>query len=205
MSVSCRQAERGRSVRSASLEPVLRSVVLVRVCILAGMPGAGKEEFVKVAQEVSFRIIRMGDVVRTEATSKGIPTDDQGVGGFAHSERQIHGYDVWARRTIPLIKGGNTIVDGCRGKAELDVFKREFNDDVLVIAVHSSPRTRYMRLMARDRDDAPRSWTEFMQRELRELGWGLGKVIALADIMIVNEGTLEAFRESVKKVLVGLR
>jgi dephospho-CoA kinase len=180
-------------------------VVLLKVCILAGMPGAGKEEFVKVAQEVGYKVIRMGDVVRSEATKRGIPDDDQGVGGFAHSERQLHGYDVWARRTIPFIKDVFTIVDGCRGKAELDVFRREFNDNVLVIAIHSSPHTRFERLRTRDRNDAPRNWNDFMQRELRELGWGLGKVIALADIMIVNEGTLDQFRERVRKALSGLK
>jgi len=173
----------------------------VRVCILTGMPGAGKEEFVKVAMEEGFEVIRMGDIVRKEASSRGIDNHDQGIGGFAHSERQIHGNDIWARRAIALVKSDPTIIDGCRGFSELEVFEREFGDQVMVIAIHASRRTRYNRLKARDRNDAPSNWEEFVERDHRELGWGLGKVIALADHMLVNEGPLERFRENARMIL----
>jgi dephospho-CoA kinase len=165
------------------------------------MPGAGKEEFVKVAVEEGFAIIRMGDVVRDEASRKEIANHDRGIGGFAHAERQIHGNDVWARRTSALVKNDPTIIDGCRGFSEVEVFKRAFGDQVMVIAIHASPRTRYNRLKERDRDDAPSNWEEFVERDRRELGWGLGKVIVMADCMLVNEGDLETFRKDARTVL----
>ncbi|NYT11574.1 MAG: flagellar hook-basal body complex protein FliE [Methanomassiliicoccales archaeon] len=173
----------------------------MRVYVLAGMPGAGKEEFVKVAMEEGFEVIRMGDVVRNEASKRGVANHDQGIGGFAHSERQIHGNNVWARRASALVKNNLTIIDGCRGFSELEVFKRDFGDKVVVIAIHASPRTRYNRLKTRDRDDAPSNWEEFVERDRRELGWGLGKVIVMADYMLVNEGALETFREDARTIL----
>jgi len=176
----------------------------LKVYILAGMPGAGKEEFVRVAQEMGFNVVRMGDVVRAEARNRGIPADDRNVGGFAHAERETHGYDIWARRTLSFVTEFPTIIDGCRGESEVRIFRSSFAE-TMIIAIHSSPRTRYKRLKARGRDDAPRSWEEFVERDFRELGWGLGNVIALADIMIVNEGSLPEFREDVKKILDGLR
>ena len=176
----------------------------MRVCILAGMPGAGKEEFVKIALEDGYEVIRMGDVVRMETSNWGISPDDQGIGGFAHSERQIHGYDIWARRTVPMICKDPTIIDGCRGVAELEVFRREFGDQVVVIAIHTSPRIRFRRLRERNREDAPENWEEFLERDKRELGWGLGKVIVLADFMIVNEEDLETFQDVVRKFLAKL-
>lgn len=176
----------------------------MKVCIVAGMPGAGKEEFVKVCHDLGLQVIRMGDVVRREAESRGISLDDQGVGGFAHSERQVHGYDVWARRTCPLVEHDPTIIDGCRGISELEVFKREFGEEVKVIAIHASPGTRYERLRARNREDAPKDMAEFCERDKRELGWGLSKVIVMADHMVVNEGTIEEFREKAREVLLGL-
>jgi dephospho-CoA kinase len=176
----------------------------VRVCVVAGMPGAGKEEFIRVAMEEGYNVIRMGDVVRLEAAKTGIENNDRGIGGFAHSERQIYGYDIWARRTSDLIEKDPTIIDGCRGIAELEVFRRRFDNEVLVIAIHASPRTRFLRLRNRDREDAPKDWDEFMERDQRELGWGLGKVIATADYMIVNEGTLEDFKRNVREILHGI-
>lgn len=173
----------------------------MKVCVLAGMPGAGKEEFVRVALETGYEVIRMGDVVRMEASDRGISSDDKGVGGFAHSERQIHGYDIWARRTTPLICKDPTIIDGCRGVAELDVFRREFGEQVVVIGLHASPKTRFKRLIERNREDAPETWEEFQERDKRELGWGLGKVIVLADYMIVNEEDIGTFKENIERVL----
>ena len=39
------------------------------------------------------------------------------------------------------------------------------------------------------------------ERERRELSWGLGSVIAMADVIIVNEGNLEEFREKIRQLL----
>ncbi|MEM2944238.1 MAG: AAA family ATPase [Methanomassiliicoccales archaeon] len=173
----------------------------VKIIIVTGMPGAGKEEFVKVSRELGYDVVRMGDVVRIEAVKKQIPLDDQGIGGFAHSERVRLGYDIWAKRTIPLIKSKRTVIDGCRGEKELMVFKNAFDDDAVVVAIHSSAKTRYERLRRRNRSDAPTNFEEFKERDSRELGWGLGNLIALADYMIVNEGSLEEFKEQVRKLL----
>jgi len=70
-----------------------------------------------------------------------------------------------------------------------------------LMAVHSSPRTRFQRLQRRGRADAPGSWEEFLERDLRELSWGLGGLIAVADRMIINEGTLDEFRTSALRYL----
>jgi len=163
------------------------------VLILTGMPGAGKEELVSVALELGYQVRRMGDVVRAEASKNGVAAPD--IGRFAHAERQRHGYDIWAKRIVPLVGEGDTLIDGCRGMSEVNVFRQAFGEHVKVVAVRSAPSTRYPRLVRRGRSDAPRDRQEFDERDQRELGWGLGETIALADAMIVNEGTLESFRK----------
>jgi dephospho-CoA kinase len=175
----------------------------MRVLVIAGMPGAGKEEFVQVGLSRGYDVVRMGDVVRAEAAKQGIGKDDKGVGGFASSERHIHGLDIWAERCVPFVTQERTIIDGSRGSQELGVFRKAFGDDVHLVAIHSSPRTRYPRLQARNRTDAPRTWEEFQERDQRELGWGLGNLIAVADVMLINEGTLQEFREQVRRFLEG--
>ncbi|MDD1773215.1 MAG: flagellar hook-basal body complex protein FliE [Methanomassiliicoccales archaeon] len=173
----------------------------MRVLIVTGMPGAGKEEFVDVSRRMDFDVVRMGDVVRAEALRMGLASDDKSVGGFAHSERERNGFDIWAKRTTQFVKGEMTVIDGCRGEAELQVFKKAFGDGVVVIAIHASPETRYSRLVLRNRTDAPENRKHFEERDRRELSWGLGSLIALADRMIVNEDTLDEFKEEAKKLL----
>ncbi|MDD1767266.1 MAG: flagellar hook-basal body complex protein FliE [Methanomassiliicoccales archaeon] len=173
----------------------------MRVIIVTGMPGAGKEEFVDVSRRMGFDVVRMGDVVRAEASRMNLPSDDRSVGGFAHSERETHGFGIWAERTVRFVNRAMTVIDGCRGEAELQVFKKAFGDGVVLIAIHASPETRYSRLRLRNRTDAPENREQFQERDRRELGWGLGSLIALADRMVVNEGTLDEFRRNAESLL----
>jgi dephospho-CoA kinase len=165
------------------------------------MPGCGKEEVLAVAQTVGFSIVRMGDVVREEVRRRGLPISDASVGGLAHAERQAHGFGIWAERTVPRIHGDHVLVDGLRGRAELEVFRGAFGDELTVIAVHASPKTRYERMLRRGRTDDAGTIEAFQARDTRELGWGLGDVIAMADVMLVNESTLEALRQAAKVAL----
>jgi dephospho-CoA kinase len=173
--------------------------------VIAGMPGAGKEEFVSVAIERGFQIVRMGDVVREFASRNSAGDNDKGVGGFANEERQKFGYDIWAKRCLDRVVSERTIIDGSRGVMELKVYQERFGKDIRLIAIHSSPSTRYPRLVRRARGDAPRSREEFDARDERELSWGLGSLIALADLMIINEGTLEEFKSECDRMLDSIR
>ena len=74
------------------------------IILLVGMPGAGKEEFLKVAQERNYEVIRMGDVVREFVASQGKLLRDDVVGSIASEERKKHGIDIWAKRTVEKIK-----------------------------------------------------------------------------------------------------
>ena len=165
------------------------------------MPGCGQEEVLAVAQTVGFSIVRMGDVVREEVRRRGLPISDASVGGLAHAERQAHGFGIWAERTVPRIHGDHVLVDGLRGRAELEVFRGAFGDELTVIAVHASPKTRYERMLRRGRTDDAGTIEAFQARDTRELGWGLGDVIATADVMLVNESSLEALRGAAKVAL----
>lgn len=173
------------------------------VFILAGMPGAGKEEVVSLAIGLGYQVRRMGDVVRAEAAKHGVAPAE--VGKFAHKERELHGYDVWAKRIVPLVGDGDTIIDGCRGMSEVRIFREAFGKDVKIVAIHSAPSTRFPRLVKRNRSDAPKDLAEFEERDRRELGWGLGETIALADVVLVNEGYLDSFRKEAVAMLQGLK
>ena len=173
----------------------------VKVVLVTGMPGCGKEEFVRAAEERGFAIVRMGDTVRRDAARRNVGTTDDAIGGFAHAEREKHAYGVWAERTLPRVRGDRVLIDGLRGTAELEVFRKAFGDSLHVVAIHASPKVRFARLRSRNRSDAPAAWEEFLVRDQRELEWGLGNVIATASTMIVNDGDLATFRQQAGAIL----
>lgn len=165
------------------------------ICI-TGMPGCGKEEFVRTLEQHGLPVVRMGDVVRAEAQKRGVKFSDDTVGGLAHEERLKHGYGIWAQRTLPYLNQEVVAVDGIRCSEELEIFKQKLQGELILVAIHSSPKTRRERLIARGRADDVISQEEFEKRDIRELSWGLGKVIALADYMIINEGTVEDLKSN---------
>ncbi|MEM0245782.1 MAG: hypothetical protein QW649_03750 [Thermoplasmata archaeon] len=65
----------------------------------------------------------------------------------------------------------------------------------------SSQKNRYERILKRGRKDDIKNFSQFIERENRELSWGLGNLIALADYFIVNEGTIEQYKENVRSFL----
>lgn len=79
------------------------------------------------------------------------------------------------------------------------MFKERCRDFYLV-AIWASPLERRRRLIRRGRFDLE----ELEKRDERELSWGLGDSIALADFMIVNGGSLEEFKEEVSNLLDSL-
>ncbi len=169
--------------------------------IVTGMPGAGKDEFVKVAKSLGFLDVHMGDTVKSYAKKSGVPLVDKEIGAFATRERKEKGMDIWARRTGENI--GNpekTIVDGLRNMEELEYFRSHFPEAV-VVAIYTNRDERLKRILRRNRVDDVKNEPELEQRDNRELGWGIGRTISLADHMIVNDGTLDEFREKARKFL----
>lgn len=155
----------------------------------------------KIASRMGLPVIRMGDVVREEASRRGISLTDEGVGGMAHEERQVHGPDIWARRTLERVSTDRVVIDGVRSPDEVNAFREAFADHLCIVAVHASPGTRYRRISRRGRKDDVVTEEQLRLRDQRELRWGLGKVIALADYMIVNEGSLDDFIGETQEVL----
>lgn len=169
----------------------------MKLIVVTGMPGSGKEEFLSVARSMNIPFVRMGDVVREYHSKSGTSMD---VGEFATSERNTLGFNIWAKRCMERMSGNVFLVDGCRSPEEIKSFKG-LTDDVIVVAIHTSPKIRYERLLLRARSDAPSTVDEFNARDAREMGWGMSDVISLSDEMIVNNDTLKKFHRNAKKLL----
>jgi dephospho-CoA kinase len=170
---------------------------------VTGMPGAGKDVVREVFRELGFPIVTMGDEVRAEAERKGLPPTPENLGKTMLKLRAEEGSGVLAKRCLPKIEALNSkivVVDGIRSLDEVAEYKKE-HPDLKIIAVHASPETRFERLVRRNRSDDPEDWKVFNERDQRELSVGLGNVIAAADIMVVNEGKKEAFKQKLRKIL----
>jgi dephospho-CoA kinase len=170
---------------------------------VAGMPGSGKGAFRRAIQKMGYPVVIMGDEVREEVKRRNLKPTPENLGKVMLQLREAEGPAAVAKRCIPKLKNTKeriVVVDGIRSLTEVEEFKKHFPNFIL-IAIHASPRTRYNRLFRRRRSDDPKSWETFMERDLRELGVGMGAVIAAADHMIVNEGTLAQLKKQLRQVI----
>lgn len=170
---------------------------------IAGMPGSGKDTVKNIISKYGFPIIVMGDEVRAEAKRRNIEPTPENLGKLMLQIRAEEGLDAVAKRCMRKIRDLDAsviVINGLRSPDEVEFFRREF-ESFKVIAIHASPKTRFKRLLKRGRSDDPKDWETFITRDRRELSVGLGEVIAMADYMIVNEGTLERLEREVNKVI----
>jgi dephospho-CoA kinase len=181
----------------------------MKILAFTGMPFSGKTEAVQIAKNIGIQIIRMGEAVWDEVENRRLDLNDKNVGMIANDMRKKHGMDIWARRTIKKInildEKDLIVIDGIRNIEEIDTFKKELGKNFFIIAIESSNEARYKRAMSRGREDDSKNLDKVKERDKRELGWGLGAVIASADIVISNENGLDEFRELVKKNLLKFR
>ncbi|BAA30105.1 dephospho-CoA kinase [Pyrococcus horikoshii] len=177
------------------------------IILLVGMPGSGKGEVAKAFRRRGIPVISMGDAIREEAEKRGIPKTPEGLKYVSLKVREELGPGAVAILTIPKVRGiikrkGIVVIEGVRSPAEVQEFRREFkNERVIILAIHSPPKVRFERLRRRGRSDDPKTWNEFLDRDKKELGFGIGEVMSLADYVILNNCTFNEFQRKIEKVV----
>jgi dephospho-CoA kinase len=176
----------------------------MKIIAFTGMPASGKSEAVQLAKDKGIPVIRMGDLVWEETRRQSKPLDDKNVGDVANSMRKKYGMDIWAKRTVEKIhslkKSPHLIIDGVRNMEEIEYFKKELGLDFFVVAIDASDKLRRKRAITRGRTDDSKDIKDLEERDKREIRWGLQKVIADADIIIPNNGSLDQFKKQVLTV-----
>jgi len=167
------------------------------------MPGSGKSLVVNIAQQKGYEIITMGDIIREETKQRGLEITPENAGQVMLELRRKEGAAAIAKRCLPKIAATHNpkiLIDGLRSLDEANEFQNHFTKFTL-IAVHSSPTTRYERLHKRGRPDDAKNYQTFHERDTRELSVGLGNVIAMAEEMIINEGPIEMTKQKIRQTL----
>jgi dephospho-CoA kinase len=177
----------------------------MRVIGTVGLPGSGKGEAAAVAREEGIPIVVMGDVIREACRERGLdPAEHHGA--VARALREEGSPDAIAARALPRVEAAledseAVLVDGLRSPAEVDRFEAAFGDDFVVVSVEAPFETRLERLADRGRDVSDADREALRDREARERGFGMDEVMADADVRIENAGSLDAFRDRVRRLL----
>jgi dephospho-CoA kinase len=176
----------------------------MKVVAVVGMTGSGKSEVAALFRERGFVTIRFGDITDAEVKKRGLPLTEANERAVREELRNQHGMAAYARLNLPRIDAalekGDVVVDGLYSWEEYVLLKERYVDDFIVVAVWASPRTRYARLAARA--IRPLTTKEAASRDSAEIEkLNKGGPIALADHTIINEGTVDAMKEQVERII----
>ena len=172
------------------------------VLVIVGMPGAGKSLASSVMKAQGIPVFVSGDIIRAEAQKRKLKFTRKNLGELMLKIRKEEGMGAVAKRLVPLVEKENgvfVVYEGARSVEEVDELRRKYL--VVVIAINASPHARFQRLQRRGRSDKPRGWTDFEERDNRELGVGIAKLIALADRTVENEDTKIDLKRRTRRVL----
>ena len=175
----------------------------MKVIGIVGLPASGKGEFSRIAAGIGIPVVVMGDVIRDAVRAAGLPVTDQNLGNVANALRKEGGMAAIAERSLPAIAqqmAEVVLVDGIRGDAEVDFFRDRFPEFIL-IGLDAPFATRLSRLNARGRADDVHDETDLTARDSREISWGLGRALTLADYLIMNDGSRQEFEEKARHLL----
>ena len=179
---------------------------IMKIIAFVGLPLSGKSTASSVAREMGIPVVVMGDVVREEVKRRGLPLTDENAGKVASELREKEGMDAIAKRCIPKIREANSdvvVVDGVRGIAEVERFRKVFGDDFVLISIECPLEIRFERAKKRQREDdrSIKSVEELKRRDEREIAWGMLEAMNRASLTVENTTDIDDFREKIEEIL----
>ncbi|MBN1152297.1 MAG: AAA family ATPase, partial [Dehalococcoidia bacterium] len=151
--------------------------------------------------------IHFGDVTQDELKRRRWPVSEANERIVREELRAVHGMAAYAllnlERIDTALESGSVVVDGLYSWEEYLVLKERFGDRLVVMAITASPATRQRRLATRP--VRPLSPTEAAARDRAEIEkLNKGGPIAVADITLVNEGSLSELQSQAERALEAL-
>ncbi len=175
-----------------------------KVVALVGMAGAGKSEVSAVFEKNGYAIVHFGDATQKEIAKRGLAVNEANERAMREMLRKEYGMAAFAELNKEYIdealRTSDVVVDGLYSWSEYIVMRDYYVGRFSVVAVWTSPKLRYERLSKRP--VRPLTPEEAFSRDNSEISnLEKGGPIAMADYMIINNGTLEELREKTQQLV----
>ena len=179
----------------------------MKIVVLSGLPLSGKTTYAKIiGPKYKMPLYETGTEVLEEVTGRGLDFTPANIKLVTDECKKISDSFFTERlmKKIDLLPDDipGAFISGIRAVSEVEILRKHYgNDNVFVIAFHTSMKTRFKRLNNPDRieetkgakakeDELLRNFDNFLARNKKELGYGVGDVIALAEYVMSTENEL---------------
>ncbi|MFH1649680.1 MAG: AAA family ATPase [Candidatus Woesearchaeota archaeon] len=173
------------------------------IVALTGLTGSGKTTVADFFKDKGFQYFRFGQVTIDNLTKKGLPINEANERAEREAIRNQYGMGGFAKLAVPILekmlKSGPVLADNMMSFEEYTLLKDYFKDQIQVVSVQASPETRTRRIATRT--VRPYTPEETRSRDLHEIEvLHKGGTIAMADITVINEGSVEELNEQLKQI-----
>ncbi len=204
---------------------------MLKVIILVGLPLSGKSSHARILeQEEDIPLVETGTFVYKAVEERGLEATPENIVKVA-GECKSQSDSYFTERALEFIEENYNdkpvvFLSGVKAQSEVDLLRKKLGENnVFIVSFHASRPTRHGRLTNQDRQEASKQQGEgkftedmamandisrFDLRDRKELSYGLGNLIALADYVINTEDkrwpfhsqeiTLKQFKEIISEI-----
>jgi dephospho-CoA kinase len=171
---------------------------------LTGTFASGKDTIMEYLVKRGFGSVSLSDILRDEATKRGMPIDRVTIGFLAEEMRKKEGKAVLMERALAIArKHSNFVIGSIRNIEEARSLQKEKNS--LLVAVDAPVELRYKRELQRNREQY-HSIEDFKKKEANESSnnpyyMQMHECMRAADIRIINDSTLENLHKKMDAIL----
>ncbi len=170
-----------------------------------GYIGSGKDTVIDILGEFfEAEKLNISDLVRQLAMQHGVSIEREPLTRFTERILAENGSDYFINRAVEQIrkmKAPVILVSGIRTPENVEVMKKAFPKEFILIALSVTQENRFERIRKRASDKDDVSYTEFMQHDAeQERIFGISKAMELADYHIDNNGSRYDLESVLKKI-----
>ena len=199
--------ERGNTGHDA-IPMRVRPAVWVVLVGLTGRNASGKTTVVQWFAGRGIRTVSCSDSIRAWLAEQGIEESREALIEGGRELRRHGGPGILAEMLLEALGGEDAVIDSIRTPGEVEALRAR--DDFILIEVTAGADSRWTRSQSRARLGDPADRATFVAQEESEevasdeAGQALVATAEMADLILINEGTVEGLHEDLENLLGSL-
>lgn len=174
-----------------------------KIIAIVGMSGAGKSTAREYFEGIGCKNVYFGGITFDVMNKKGIEINPENERTTRENIRKEYGMGAYAILSLPKIeeylKEGNVVIDDLYSWDELKILQEKYENNIISLCIVADRKIRYDRL--EKRQIRPFTNEQAMTRDITQIeNLAQGGPIAYADYYIVNNSSLEEYKEKLNEV-----
>lgn len=176
---------------------------------LTGTLGSGKETAKEIIKKnFSCYYVTLSTIIRGELEKRKTNFNRTSLQDMGDQMRKQYGTHILALLAVEYLPHDKEIIiiDGIRNPGEVEWLRKKFGKSFVLVGVDAPQNIRWERMQKRAKRTDPKTFEDFLEAEKRDLGEGqpeygqqVGPCMKMADVTIVNDGSVEDFEKKIKE------